>query len=78
MFKQALREPEDGAVSIHRVTDDKGHERLLIRCGEAAIESSFYNASRIFGMLSLMLEIPLSKAIGKAIKFGDNTKTRVS
>jgi len=78
MFKQALREPDDGQVAVRRVTDDQGRERLMIVCGEGetcqTIECSLYNASRIFGMLAVMLEIPLSKAVGKAIKFGDNTK----
>jgi hypothetical protein len=77
MFKQALREPDDGQVAVRRVTDDQGRERLMIVCGEQAIECSFYNASRIFGMVALFLEIPLSKAVGKAIKFGDNTKMGV-
>jgi len=74
MFKQALREPDDGKVEVRRVTDAQGRERLLIVCGEQAIECSPYNASRIFGMLSIFLEITLPKAVSKAIKFGDNTK----
>ena len=73
MFKQAPREPDDGQVAINRFTDPTGRERLRIECGDQVIVCSPFNASRLFGMLSVFLEIPLSKAVGKAIKLGGNT-----
>lgn len=71
VFKQAPREPDDGAVSVRRVTDASGRERLLLVCGESVIECSFYNASRLFGIMAMMLGIPLAEAVGKEIKLGD-------
>lgn len=70
-FKQAPRKPTDGPVSINRLENE---DLVLNASTDGKIESlttSPYNASRLFGMLALFLEIPLSKAVGKAIKFGD-------
>lgn len=58
------RLPTDGPMGVRRVGDDylaldfNGHEVTVSR----------YNAARLYGMLGMFLEIPLSKAMGKAIK----------
>ena len=67
-FTQAPREPDDGPVSVRRETDEAGRERLLLECGGSSIECSLFNASRLFGMMAVMLKIQLSKAVSKAIK----------
>jgi hypothetical protein len=72
-FKQAEREPDDGGVWLRRIKDDQGRERIQFGCGEQVIECSEYNAARLFGMLALTLEVPLSKEVRKAINFGDKT-----
>jgi len=77
--QQPTREPEDGAVSVRRETID-GRERILLSCGEhqEGLELSPYNAWRIFGMLSIILELPLSKQVGKAIKLGSKDDFQAS
>jgi hypothetical protein len=67
-FVQAQRAGIDGPVSVKRpdenfvlvtVTTDGRTESILM---------TEHNASRVFAMLAVMLEIPLSPAVGKAIK----------
>ena len=67
-FVQADRQATDGAVNVRRIGDDRLMVAVVNGGAGAAIELSEFNASRIFAMLALMLEIPLPKAIGKAIK----------
>ena len=63
-FKMPPRLPEDGSCRVRRVDD----EHLAISAeGAGELVVSRYNAARIFAMLGMFLEIPLSKAIGKAI-----------
>lgn len=57
------RQPGDGAVSLRR---DKN--MIVIECGSRVLIVGEYNAWRIFGMLAVLLGIPLSKKVGKAIK----------
>ena len=68
------RRPTDGPVSVSRPTDGV----IQISCTNAgdisAVAMSEYNAWRAFGMLALMLEIPLPPSIGKAIKLGADFK----
>lgn len=63
-----LRQPSDGPIAVNR----PGPEQIAIdvtNAGETArIVMSEFNAWRLFGMLALMLEIPLPSTIGKAIK----------
>ena len=69
MFKQAERRETDGQVEITRSDDGYG---LVVSVTNAGVKSDLYmsefNASRVFGMLAMLLEIPLSKSVGKAIK----------
>ena len=62
------RQSDDGPVRVSRdgprhlvldVTQDGQHSELRV---------SEYNAWRLFGMLSLMLQLPLPKAVVQAIK----------
>jgi hypothetical protein len=66
-FKQADRLATDGDVQISAM----GDERLLITViSDGRIESiicSKFNASRVFGLLSLMLGINLPANVGGAI-----------
>jgi hypothetical protein len=67
MLKQADRKPEDGPISVTR----EGEKiRVVVETGEVSqsILMSEYNAARVFGALSVTLEVPLSKAVAKAIK----------
>jgi hypothetical protein len=69
-FKQAPRTEKDGQISVSRMPNER--DTLVISVThdgvQQALTLSEHNASRIFGLLSMMLEIPLSKAVGKAIK----------
>jgi len=65
-LKQPERLPEDGTVRIERT----GNGGLMI-CEDGthtAVILSEFNAWRVFGMLSLMLGIPLPAKVSKAIK----------
>ena len=58
------RLPEDGSCGVRRVDD----EHLAINAeGAGELVVSRYNAARIFAMLGMFLEIPLSKTVAKAI-----------
>jgi hypothetical protein len=63
-WKMPERKPSDGPIGITRAED--GY--LIIDCDDTAIKVSEYNAARIFGMLSLFLEIKLPQKLGEAIK----------
>lgn len=61
---------DDGGVKVSRLgenyialdaTNDGKEESLVV---------SEYNAWRLFGLLSVMLKLPLSKAVGRSIKMG--------
>lgn len=65
------RQPDDRSVVVRREPDERitiGAETVDGR--RESFTVSPYNAWRIFGCLSLMLEIPLPKTTGKAIKLG--------
>lgn len=70
-FKQAKRGPKDGRVELAR---DRETEDLFLMVThydkEQHLRMSPYNASRVFAMLALLLEIPLTPKVGKAIKMG--------
>lgn len=63
-WRMPERLPTDGPIGVRRAGDDylaldfNGHE----------VRVSRYNAARLYGMLGMFLEIPLPKAMGKAIK----------
>lgn len=67
-FVQPPRTPSDGAVSVRHPTDDIIEIEVTTNGVTSNISMSTYNATRVFAMLSLMLRIPLSTAVGKAIK----------
>lgn len=64
MLKMPDRLAGDGPVSIERTDDD----RIVLGCDGSTISVSEFNAWRLFGMMALMLEIPLPSKVGKAIK----------
>ncbi len=67
-FKQAERLVGDGLVRVHH-NDDESLTVSVMRNGTIEhITLSEFNAARVFGMIGLMLGIPLTKAVGKAIK----------
>jgi hypothetical protein len=63
------RKPSDGPMSVNR----PGPGEITIAAetnGEIqTLTMSEFNAWRTFGCLAMMLGIPLSKEVGKAIKF---------
>lgn len=69
MLKMPERKPSDGPMGVSR----PGPEQITITAttdGEMqSITMSDYNAWRTLGVLAMMLGIPLSKEVGKAIKF---------
>ena len=67
VLKMPERLPLDGPVSVRNE-----HSTIVVEVKTdhttETIHMSEYNAWRVFGMLSLMLRIPLPPATGKAIK----------
>jgi len=67
-LKMPERTDGDGRIECTRVGD-----HLLLSCtqnGETTfVRMSDYNAWRAFGLLAIMLKIPLPDALGKEIKF---------
>ena len=69
-LKMPERLPTDGPLTVQR----DGAINYIIHVENAAGRSSLihispYNAWRLFGTLAMMLEIPLTPAAKKAIKF---------
>ena len=67
-FVQAPRSDTDGPVSVKRPDDGFVVVEVTSAGKVESILMSEYNASRVFGMLAVMLGIPLSRDVGKAIK----------
>lgn len=68
-LKMPLKRESDGTVRIRRLDDG----RIVVTVSEVGrpetcIEMSAFNAWRAFGLLALMLEARLPKALAKAIK----------
>lgn len=77
-LKMPDRQPRDGAVSVTRGADGEGICIAVTDSGEEqGLHMTDYNAWRILGMLSVMLELPLSKASSKAIKFDSGPEMMV-
>jgi hypothetical protein len=62
------RQTDDGAVALRRVG-----EKIAVHVTDGGVDQELvmgeHNAWRIFGMLAVMLQIPLSPKVGKAIVF---------
>lgn len=74
VFKMPDRQPEDGQVSIRRLLDGRLALSVTTNGAEQFTILSEFNAWRIFGMLSLFLELPLLKHVSKAIKLGESVE----
>jgi hypothetical protein len=69
-MKMPARLPDDGLVRVSRLGDDFIALDSTHAGKEESLVVSEYNAWRIFGLLSVMLHLPLSKAVNKAIQMG--------
>lgn len=68
-FKQAPRTERDGPFTIHWPGDDGTVIISVTDNGaEQTIRMSEYNAARLLGGLALVLGVPLSARVSKAIK----------
>ena len=68
-YKMPEREPDDGAVNLIWMDFAGGKRKLFIEItGVGGFAVSPYNAWRLFGMMSVMLGLPLSRIVNKAIK----------
>lgn len=65
---QPPRCPGDGDVRLHRGDGDSFFFTVTQDGAEQTLWLSGFNAWRLFGMLAIMLGVPLPKKIGKAIK----------
>lgn len=69
-LEQPKREDFDGPCAVRRIGGviviESTQNGVTTMC-----ETSLHNAWRIFGCLALMLEIPLSARVGKAINLSD-------
>jgi len=63
------RKPDDGSLTVSLLGPK--YDRVAISCerpsGCSGLVLSDYNAWRLFGILSVLLGIPLTKEAGKAI-----------
>jgi hypothetical protein len=66
-FKMAERTPADGPVSVTR-EGDRIRVTAATDGNRESILMTEYNAARILGLLSLILEAPLSKSVATVIK----------
>lgn len=74
--KQPPRQEGDGVVRVERIEVAGREVDDILICAEntsreGSVRMSEYNAWRVFGMLALMLSIPLPPRVGKAIQLGD-------
>jgi hypothetical protein len=69
-LKMPERKPSDGKVSVERCSVPGGYivVNVVTDGDNYELVMSEHNAWRVFGMLSLILGIPQTKAVGKAIK----------
>lgn len=76
-FRQQPRREADGPVAIDRDANDMLVISATTAGEQRAIRVSEYNASRLLGMLALMLGVRLNPTDAKAIKLGDEFKARI-
>ena len=71
-YEMPPRQTIDGPVSVDR--PDPGWIGITVETNDtpARVTMSEYNAWRVFGLLSVMLGLPLSKVVSKAIKLSDD------
>ncbi len=67
-YKMPERLPEDGAVTVSRLGEKFLTLRVETDGKEELITLSLFNAWRLFGSLSLMLNLPLNKEVSAAIQ----------
>ena len=67
-FKQAPRLPTDGQVAVTHLDADHLILSATTDGEDQVLRVSRHNAARLFGLLAVFLEIPLSPKVGKAIK----------
>lgn len=70
-LKMPEREEGDGAVGLKwesRLGDNRLWLKVETDGAHYSVPISEHNAWRLFGILAVMLEIPLSKRVGKAIR----------
>lgn len=69
-LQQPARQSFDGPCAVRRIG-----EVIIVESTQngmtTRVEMSEYNAWRVFGCLALMLEIPLSPSVSKALNLGD-------
>lgn len=68
MYQQPAQRDVDGAVSVCRPQSDTICIEVATNGVTESITMGGYNAWRIFGMLSVMLGLPLSKAVAESIQ----------
>ena len=68
MLKMPERKPSDGPMGVSRPRDGEIMITATTTGEMQSIVMSDYNAWRTLGVLAMMLGIPLSKEVGKAIK----------
>jgi hypothetical protein len=77
-WTMAERQPGDGAVSASRPVPDKLAVTVTTDGKMQSLVMSEYNAARLFGMLALMLEIPLPRAVAKSVQIGGSVKAEIA
>lgn len=65
MAQEIIRGPDDQDVSIERF---RSQGKIAISSGKNSIVVSEWQARRILGMLSVVLELPLTKDAARQIK----------
>lgn len=70
MVKMPSRQPKDGAVAVSRLDSDFIALDATYGGDKESLVVSEYNAWRLFGLLSVMLGLPLTKKVSKAIHLG--------
>lgn len=67
---QPPRAPTDGVVRLMEVDDDLFTIMVEHDGVEQTLHIGGYNLLRLFGFIAIVMRVPLSKAVGKAIGLG--------
>lgn len=76
-LKMPERAPSDGPIGVNRPAEGMIGITASTNGETQGIQMSEYNAWRVFGCLAMMLGIPLSKNVGKAIKLGNELNAKL-